>query len=302
MQVLVIGYGSIGKRHAHILQSLGCQVVLVTAQQVTEFTCYASIIEALSNESIQYVIIANPTALHYEALLLLIQCDYRGVVLVEKPLFSFIEKLPDHHIAAILVAYNLRFHPLLIQARKIIENSKLITFSTYVGQYLPDWRKHTDYRHCYSAKKELGGGVLRDLSHELDYALWFCGPAQSIAATGGRLSELEINSDDVYAVLMTCVACPVVNIQVNYLERQPRREISMNTNKNTILVDLITGKLFVDGKLHNEVTDGIAQTYLTQHKALLRKQFDLFCSYGEGEAVMKLIGNIEEVAKTNEWI
>ncbi|EKD71234.1 MAG: oxidoreductase family protein, partial [uncultured bacterium] len=71
MQALVVGYGSIGKRHAYILQSLGCQVVLVTSQQVAEFTCYASIVEALRNESIQYVIIANPTALHYEALLLL---------------------------------------------------------------------------------------------------------------------------------------------------------------------------------------------------------------------------------------
>src|SRR3990167_9887879 len=175
MRCLIIGYGSIGARHAQILKNLGCDVSLVTSQRNLSYTNFVTIEEALEKQHFNYIIIANPTHKHYETLIKLIQCDYCGIVLVEKPLFSTMMQLPKNNIAKILVAYNLRFCDLLNQAKKLIAEEGLITFSAYVGSYLPAWRQDIDYRNCYSSKKEQGGGALRDLSHELDYSVWFCG-------------------------------------------------------------------------------------------------------------------------------
>lgn len=301
MRCLVVGFGSIGKKHAQILKNLGCKVSVVTSQKSNEYVCYGSIAEAFNKELVDYVIIANATHLHHSALLTLIQCDFRGVVLVEKPLFAKMEHLPKNNIAKILVAYNLRSHELLRRTQEIIKDERLITFSAYVGQYLPTWRK-TDYRQSYSAKKEQGGGVLRDLSHELDYSIWFCGPCLAVSAVGGHFSELEIDSDDVYSIMMKCIDCPIVNIHVNYLDRCTRREISINTQQKTIMIDLIKGTLSVNGEIQNQYSEGVAHTYIQQHSNIMNKNYDSFCSYSDGLSLVKLIETIEGAAISREWI
>ncbi|HLB41809.1 MAG TPA: Gfo/Idh/MocA family oxidoreductase [Gammaproteobacteria bacterium] len=302
MQGLIIGFGSIGQRHAQVLKSLGCHVCLVTSQKIKDYICYSTIENALKKESIDYVVIANPTHLHYQALIDLIQCNYQGIVLVEKPLFSKIEYLPQNNFLKILVAYNLRFHELLIQTKKIIKNEKLITFSAYAGQYLPTWRKEADYRHCYSAKQEQGGGVLRDLSHELDYSLWLCGPCLDVTAMGGHFSMLEINSDDAYSIVMKCVSCPIVNLHLNYLDRLIRREITINTQNNTIFIDFIKGIVSIDGAIQYRHSDNMMHTYLRQHQALINKDFDSFCSFTEGLSVVKVIEAAEKASTKKVWM
>ena len=190
----------------------------------------------------------------------------------------------------------MRFHDLLLEAQKLLKNEEIITFSVYVGQYLPAWRTGVDYRHCYSAKKEEGGGVLRDLSHEIDYAVWLCGPAHKVVAIGGHFSELEINSDDTYSILMSCAHCPVVNIQMNYLDRCKRREIIINTKKHTIFIDFIRGILSINGEIKFQNAQDNAITYLKQHEAIIKKDFNSLCNYFEGIEVLKLIEKIENAS------
>jgi len=300
--VLIVGYGSIGKRHAKIPAELNCSVSLVTSQQVKEHSVYSTLNGALKSTSFDYVVIANPTHLHHETLLQLIECGYRGVVLVEKPLYARSEFLPDNQIKKILVAYNLRFHELLLTAKEFLREEKLISFSVQVGQYLPTWRKNTDYRNCYSAKKEQGGGVLRDLSHELDYSLWFCGPCREVTAVGGKYSELEINSDDVYAITMRCEYCPIVTIQLNYLYRTPRREVIIQTQQHTVVIDLIQGVLTVDGEIKNQLPDAAGETYKKQHQAILSGDYTNCCDYAQGVAVVKLVEAIEQANSNRCWI
>lgn len=302
MQCLVIGYGSIGKRHASILKNLGCQVSLVSSQKITNFNCYENIETALEKNDIKYVVIANATHLHYTTLIKLIDCHYQNIVLVEKPLFSRIEILPENKFSKVLVGYNLRFHELMLNIKKMIQHENLITFSAYVGQYLPTWRKGTDYRNCYSAKKADGGGVLRDLSHELDYSIWLCGESFNVAAIGGHFSDLEIDSDDVYSIMMQCQFCPIVNLQLNYLDRHIRREITINTQRNTIHLDLIQGILQVNGKVKKQCPDAIIQSYIQQHQAVLKQDFSLCCDYSDGCSVIKLIESIENSANSRTWI
>ncbi len=299
---LVVGYGSIGKRHVQILKNLGCRVSIVTSQKIEDNTCYATIKEALEETLFDYVIIANPTYLHYSALTQLIKCNYQGVVLIEKPLFFQVERLPENKIQRILVAYNLRFHELLQQANKLIKDQKLITFSAYVGQYLPTWRMGVDYRECYSARKEQGGGVLRDLSHELDYTLWLCGACVDATAVNGHFSHLEINSDDTCSIMMKCTRCPVVNVQVNYLDRFVKREITINTDQHTIFIDFIKEVLTIDGEMQTTCSQEMQKTYVKQHQAVMNEEFDHCCSYSEGLSVMKLIDAAEKASAAQMWV
>lgn len=302
MECLVIGYGSIGKRHSLCLAELGCSVELVTAQQINDYTCYPDLDEALRSNSFDYVVIANQTSMHFNTLLKLIDHNYQGIVLVEKPLYSKTEVLPLNNINKILVAYNLRFHDLLVQTEKILDQEELITFSAYVGQYLPTWRQGADYRQCYSAHKNKGGGVLRDLSHEIDYALWLCGHCLAITSIGGQFSDLEIDSDDVYSMMMRCSRCPIVNLQVNYLDRVTKREILINTNKHTIFIDFIKGTLNIDGEIQIQSTHPMSQTYFLQHQAVIRKDFSNFCDYTQGLYITSLIEKIEQAAMSRSWI
>ena len=301
-ECLVIGYGSIGKRHATVLKNLGCQVSIVTAQKIDDFICYENIQQALANKKIEYIVIANPTHLHFQSIMELIACHYQGILLIEKPLFAKVEKLPPNNIAKILVAYNLRFHQLLQQAKELIAHEKLITFSAYVGQYLPTWRKGTDYRYSYSAKKDCGGGVLRDLSHELDYTIWFCGPCIDITSMGGRFSHLEISSEDVFSIIMKCSNCPIVNIHLNYLDRTPRREIIINTTQKTLKIDLIKATLCIDGEVISECIDAVNQSYFQQHQAILNNEFHNFSQYADGMYIMEIIESIEAAATARTWM
>ena len=302
MRCLVIGYGSIGKKHAEILLQLKFYVALVTSQKVDIFKCYSSVESAFNDDTFDYIVIANATFSHHETFLQLIQCHYSGIVLVEKPLFSKIEKLPEHSIKKIIVAYNLRFHELLRHTKNILNQEKIISFSAYVGQYLPTWRKEIDYRQCYSASKELGGGVLRDLSHELDYSTWLCGRCLDVTAMGGQLSLLEITSDDVYSILMKCESAPIVNLQLNYLDRISRREILVHTEQSTLWIDFIKGTLSINGKIEKSCVDGVRQSYVNQHEAILKGEFEHFCDYDHGLEVVRLIDVIESTSKSKSWM
>lgn len=303
MRILVIGHGSIGNRHASILRELGCDVSLVSSQKNKNYVSYDTIGAALNNCTFDKIIIANPTYLHQETLKEIISFPYPGTVLVEKPLFSSKIFFPENHIQNIYVAYNLRFHDLIQQLKILLADEELISFSVQVGSYLPNWRKNSDYRDCYSSLKKQGGGVLRDLSHELDYVLWLCGACKAVTAMGGHYSNLEIDSDDVYVILMRCERCPIINIQMDYLNKNPTRKITVITRKNhTFFLDLISGELYIDGKIFLHVSDAINKTYVTQHQNMLKNNFSDFCDFKQGMAVMHLIETIEQASVDKKWI
>lgn len=296
---LIVGYGSIGKRHADIVSSLKQSVFLVTQQKNTNYPSYSSVAHALMQNQFDYIVIANPTHLHAETLQDIVTSHFRGVLLVEKPLFSTPILFENIHHLSIFVGYNLRFHPVLQRLNEILINEKIISFSAYVGQYLPTWRPHTDYRDCYSAKKNQGGGVLRDLSHELDYATWLCGDCLEVTALGGKWSELEIDSDDTYSILMRCEHAPAVAIHLDYLSRTNTRQVVIQTQKHTIFVDLVKNYLSIDDC---EEKFPPTDTYVKQHQAILLNDYRYLCSYFQGVKMVKLIDAIECANAKRQWI
>ena len=210
-KVLVIGFGSIGKRHVRLLRDMGLLVHVYSRRSFPEEIEYQSLGVALKEVDPEYVVIANETSEHFSTLNTVLSFDVPQV-LVEKPLFTFPETPLDIKISQVCVAYNLRFHPLLRQLRSEIEEETVLSVQVYVGQYLPNWRPHQDYRQSYSVSKALGGGVLRDLSHELDYLNWLFGPWEALTALGGHYSFLEGDSDDVFCLLLQMKHCSAVTL------------------------------------------------------------------------------------------
>ncbi|MBU2632060.1 MAG: gfo/Idh/MocA family oxidoreductase, partial [Proteobacteria bacterium] len=208
---------------------------------------------------------------------------------------------PPLKLMNIAVGYNLRFHPMLKKIHGMIQGVKLYSMHVYCGQHLVQWRENRDYRTTYSASKKSGGGVLRDLSHELDYICWLTGPWKKVAAKGGRVSDLEIDSDDVFGLLVETLRCPLVSLQINYLDLYVKREIILNGEGLSIKADLINDVLEINGnkKVFQVEKDA---TYRDQHKALLFHGTQVACTYDEGFEVLELIEAAEKASKEGVWI
>lgn len=300
MNLLIIGYGSIGGRHGRLASEAGLKVACVSHNPECPYPCFASVASAINEWKPNRVIVANPTADHLCTLKALDEAGYTGSTLVEKPLFAspahFIPRYPEQ----VFVAYNLRFHPLIQRVRELLHGLPIYSAEFHAGQYLPDWRPGTNYRNSYSADRHRGGGVLRDLSHELDLSMWLCGPAQHIVAVGGRFSELDIESDDVYMVIARTEKCPAVAITLNYLNHTAQRTIRINAKGLTANLDLIAGRLEINGAayIHEIERD---YTYRSQLTHFIEGKRAIICSFGEGEYLTRFISSAEASITQLAW-
>lgn len=304
MNCLVIGYGSIGSRHADILKGLNCSVSVVSKREVDNncyYPCYDSVETAFCGNKFDYVVVANNTSEHLSTILSLIELKFSGILLVEKPVFLKYEELPKNAFKHIFVAYNLRFHPMIQKIYNLARESKVYSIMAYAGQYLPIWRPNRDYRNIYSAIREKGGGVIRDLSHELDYLIWILGGWTRVAGIGGKFSELEINSDDVFSLIMETNRCPAVAVQMNYLDRQGQRIIIINLESTTVRADLLEGKIKINDKIIEYPLDR-NYTYQEMHKAIIEENHENLCTYQEGLEVLSLIEKVEEASEKGIWV
>ena len=148
---LVIGYGSIGKKHAKILKNLKevDEVVVLTSQKKIPYRKISSLHE-IKRLNPFYIVVASPTDKHYEQLRFLEKNFSKKKILVEKPLF---EKIFNLQIKKnkVYIGYNLRFNPLIIFIKKILKKINVIFASAYCGYHLPYWRKKVPYTKSYSA-------------------------------------------------------------------------------------------------------------------------------------------------------
>jgi predicted dehydrogenase len=301
VRALVVGYGSIGARHARLLAALGCDVGVVSGREIDHPKRYSTLVEGLQRHEPGYVVLASATNLHRPQLTELGNARFAGITMVEKPLFDDAAVAQALPVGPVYVAYNLRFHPLIAALRTQLAAERVLSVQAYVGQYLPTWRPGTDYRTSYSASASRGGGVLRDLSHEFDYLTWLLGGWSRVTALGGRFSDLEIDSDDVFGCLFQTPACPVVSVQLNYLDRAGRRSILVNTATRTIEADMIRSTLTVDRETSAFPMER-DDTYLAMHQALLGGDAGTVCSFEEGMRTLRFIEAARRGALCRQWV
>ena len=251
MKVLIIGLGSIAKKHIEALRKLRNPTIfaLRSSRSAEEYLNVKNIysFDEVEEINFDFVLISSPTAKHYEVIEKAIKLN--KPLFIEKPLFSevgtsegeLVDKISSKGIPT-YVGCNLRFLDCLREVKEIIGNERINEINSYSGSFLPDWRPNTDFRKTYSANKELGGGVHIDLIHELDYLYWIFGRPESNISSSSSKSSLNIDAID-YANYLWGYKNFNASIILNYYRRDTKRTLEIVTDKATFLVDLIQNRI-----------------------------------------------------------
>lgn len=260
MKVLVIGCGSIGRRHLKNLISLGIRDLLVfdiDERRLAEIrrdhphVMTASRLGALFKEKPDAAIIAVPTALH---ILYATQAAKAGCHLfIEKPLSHDADGLTGlKHLArnkqlVTFLGYNFRFHPCLLELKKILAQKligKVVSGRTHFGSYLPDRHPGEDYRRGYGAKRSMGGGVILDtLSHHVDYLSFLLGRPKAVFCYAAKHSKLAIDVEDVAEILIKFTNGAVISIHGDCIQRPYKHTLEFIGETGTARSDLFAQSL-----------------------------------------------------------
>lgn len=258
---LIVSLGSIGARHLRNLRSLEPNAEIAVLRRPSSSLQAVEGADRVFNhleEAIAFAplaaIIASPASHH---LVFASPLAEAGVhLLIEKPLAKNTDGC-DHLIRmckerelTLAVGYNLRFLPSLRALREVVASGRIgdvYSVRVEVGQYLPDWRKGTDYRQGVSASKELGGGVLLELSHEIDYVLWMFGMPSRVTALGGRSGQLDCEVEDIAEIIMEYESPRrMVSVHLDMLQRRPYRSCRAVGTQGSVHWDAIADTLVVD--------------------------------------------------------
>ena len=260
-RVLVVGLGSIGKRHLRILQDLMpiADIRVLRHRESSDITditngCFSTIEEATAFLP-QIAVVANPAPFHINIAMDLVSVGCH--LLIEKPISvdtNGIIELIDaarNNNALIQLGYNLRFHTSLVHFRSLIhkgEIGRVLSVRSEIGQYLPTWRPDSDYRSGVSARKELGGGVLLELSHELDYLRWIFGEVTKVSAILCKQSDLEIDVEDSAFITLQFASSkdepgPVVSLCMDFVRHDTARTCVVIGSLGTLRWKALDGKV-----------------------------------------------------------
>jgi len=270
---------------------MGLRVAVVSARDIADLPCRSSLPEALEAFAPGYVVIANITSRHEETLSELSRCGFGGTVLVEKPLFTTSTDATRKPAFPVMVAYNLRFHPVVRALREALVGKTILVAHAHVGQHLSQWRPGRTVADTYSAHRDQGGGVTRDLSHEFDLAGFLFGRLDLLAAHSARVGRVTVDSEDVAVGLFTAERCPLVTIQVDYLDHCARRRWVVVTEDETLEADLIGGTLRRNGET-TVVPAAVDDSYRSMHAAALAGGDDV-CTWEEG---MEVVATTQRIA------
>ena len=182
----------------------------------------------------------------------------RGLhVFIEKPLAESLadtDALAREAAAAkcvTFVACNLRFHPTLMQTKKLLDEGRIgrpLSVRAQVGYYLPFWRPQTDYRRGYGASKAMGGGVILDCIHEFDYLRWMFGEVTEVFCIAEKKTSLEIDVEDNADILLRFASGTVANLHLDYIQRTYRRSCELIGEEGVIVWDYIAQTIHLYGK------------------------------------------------------
>ncbi|MFM2225108.1 MAG: putative oxidoreductase yvaA [Bacteroidota bacterium] len=267
MKVLIIGLGSIGKKHVAALQQINSAVEIFALRSADKFEEVKGVHSITSKNEIpnqlDFIIISNPTSEHYSTIK---EFSEKNIPLfIEKPLFHQLEEI-DFKTPITYVACNLRFHPCIVWLKKNINFlEKINEVSVYCGSYLPDWRMNVDYKKIYSANAAMGGGVHLDLIHELDYCYYLFGKPTSSHKLLKHNSSLKINAVD-YANYQLDYENFAVNVTLNYFRRDIKRQIELVCKNETYTIDLVNNEIIKMDEVIEKYDTEPLYTYIEQLK------------------------------------
>lgn len=233
MKILVVGCGSIGERHIRNLKTLSVDKIIACDTNPERLALikdkydiqetYTELQEAMG-KGIDAVLVCTPPSTHIPIALEAVDC--KAHVFIEKPISNSLDGVDDLIKSApkngliICVGYNFRFHQGLKLVKDMLEREeigKILSARAEFGQYLPDWRPWQDYRKSYTAKKGLGGGIILDGSHELDYMRWLLGEIEQIFCFAEKISDLKVETEDVAEILLKFKSGAIGEIHLDFV-------------------------------------------------------------------------------------
>lgn len=295
MKILIIGLGSIGKRHARLLQKNFQHELFALRSGAQGENNELGIPEIHSWEEVERLkpevaFITNPTHLHVEVAL---KCAKLGMHLfMEKPLSHTMEgveelaRLCREKKITCYTAYCLRFHPVIQELKRLLQDKKIYHARATCSSYLPNWRPGTNHLQGYSASAKMGGGVVLDLSHEFDYCAYLFGAITTITGACGRVSNVTVDAEDVADAVLTTVSGTMANVHLNFMSLVSERKVIVDFEGGYAIGDLIasTVECLVEGKKET-------RTFSTDRDAYFTEQLHYFFDNLGDSAIMN---NLEE--------
>jgi len=247
MKILVLGSGSIGQRHISNLTKLipkkSIEVFDIQPKraEIIAKKYGVSLITDYKFSNYNCVFVCTPPINHID---IAIKALKEGTnVFIEKPLSSNqigikqLKKLKDRKNKLVFVGYNFRFNKGINLIKRMIQTKKLgkpIHASAYFGQYLPDWRPLIDYTKNYTAIKKLGGGIVFDGSHEVDYLSWILGQPKYLQSEYVNTSILKSNVEGIAEIILKFSKNILANIHLDFVRREYRRSLEILCEKGII--------------------------------------------------------------------
>jgi predicted dehydrogenase len=250
---LIVGVGSIGKRHLRNLHAAGIDQLGACDADATQLSPliaefgirpFTDLDVALGTLEPDFVFICTPPVFHVRQALEAVRAGAH--VFIEKPLSNSLDNV-DELVAEtaarrriVQVGYNLRFHVGLQEIKRLLDNDavgRILWARIEVAQYLPDWRPGQDYRHSYTARRDLGGGIILDASHELDYAIWLLGQPTEVMCMAGKVSDLQTDVEDCATVLLRFASGAQADVHMDFVQRGYARSCKLAGESGTVSWD-----------------------------------------------------------------
>lgn len=268
-RVLVVGGGSIGSRHLGNLRAMGVTGLAVAdpeegrrrVHEANGVRGFAALEEAIAAFHPTAALVCTPPVFHVQQALTLVNAG--ADVFIEKPIGVSHQGIAELAAAArgrdrvVQVGYNLRFHPVLTAVRRVLDAGsigRVLYACASVSQYLPDWRPGTDYRKSYTAQAGLGGGILLDASHEIDYVLSLLGTPATVSCQLGKASQLDVDVEDSATLLLGYANGVHAVVHMDFVRRGYKRTLDLVGETGNVVADLGSGTVRLErGKNDSEL-------------------------------------------------
>lgn len=325
MKFLIAGLGSIGRRHFRNLLALGERDILLyrtrhsslPEEELDGFPVETDLQAALAYKP-QAVIIANPTALHLETA---IQAAEAGCsILLEKPVSHTMEGLDRLEMALqrgggkMLVGFQFRFHPTLDKTAELIRSGSLgktLSVHAHWGEYLPGWHPWEDFRQGYSARHDLGGGVVLTLSHPLDYLRYVIGEVGAVWAFTSS-QGLGLPVEDTAEIGLRFSSGIIGSVHLDYNQRPQSHYLEITASQGSLRWDNRDGSLEVVNALEETRQNFMPpagfernQLFLDEMShflSVLRGESEPLCTWQDGKQALRLALAALQSAETGRMV
>ncbi len=307
MKILIVGFGSIAKKHIANLKTLSPGVkisVLCRAGKKRDVSGLESLFFCVDDAIAwrpNYIIIASPATCHAKDVFSFAALNIP--ILVEKPLTAELPEaisLLDKCDLSLHVGYQLRFSDAFKVVREWLNKlGKLYFARIEVGQYLPHWRPDTPVAAMVSSQKHLGGGVLLELSHEIDLTIALVGmPTKVIAVKGGK-SHLNLDVEDNVELVLTYENGSQVSIHLDMLQYKPCRTSKWIGEFGQLEWDIINNKVSLYGQNGQLEQDFLGfDTSDNRLQRQLEALMDGNCEYAMGVDGLKVLYVIDAAKRS----